>query len=78
MVTDAFYAHDVPCPVLNSDAADYDATVAVAHDYDYYLSYYCYFAMIGAESFSYFSFDDFGTIFSPIMQCCTNAKRREK
>lgn len=50
---------------------DYDGDYDVAerdfgHDCDYYLNYYYYFvALADAENFSYFSYDDFGTIFSP-------------
>lgn len=73
MVTEAFLGHDVPYPVLNSNDAGYDESVAVAHGCDYYLCYCYYFVMmIDVENSFYSSFDDFGTIFWPKRKsiCC--------
>lgn len=62
MVTDAFLDHDA-FRYQDSSDEDYDVIAVAVHGYGYYC-YYCYFVeLIDVESFSCFSYDDFGTKF---------------
>ena len=62
LVTDASLTRGWACPSLSLDDEGCDET-APGHDCDYWPNCCCSAAKIVVGNFSYFSYDDFGTIF---------------